>query len=582
MQKGPEERRIRKFPILKILAIVLPVFLAGLIAIFYWIRKGAGPLPFPQWNDEAVYYEQVKMWLLEGVSKGYWGFNGEHALLGTGGAWNPAILFPYVIWGKIFGWHYYSMPLANTFFLCAANAGFLFLTKADRKLTVRLIVLECLSGNLILYMNTGMSEVLRYGLALLLAGMLMRLYFSENKNSLIFQILTGIYLLFLMQVYIFFAFAVPIYIFGVFKNRKIWKKCVLSFLTMAVTAGGSYVLLHLISSNYNIFKTEKLFSALQQKNFAGAVVSFLWMAKVGIHDFLQCFLSSAGHGMFHWFVLFLTVLVLLPAVLLIRDRNRSGMRGRLEAEGKSGLSEKDKILLTLTVYSVFLFTGMYITVYSLEAFTFYRGMGIVVLFSLSALCLLDNRIIFRCILGCYALGLFFVPGNMADFNQERYLSETARTQWTELSREMGQTMKLETASDMIENQKAATDEEGEISAEGDAGTDADGSASLPDVSFRDALRWRNTVVMYTLEPRLICSIPAGFGENYMMYSDKIVDQAGYLVFSKQKEGAVRQDWLEQSFKKIYADHGSEINQYYYLQYQDSHYIIYKHKVGGID
>lgn len=576
---------IRKFPILKTLAIALPAFLAGLIALFYWLRKGAAPLPFPQWNDEAVYYEQVKMWLASGASKGYWGFNGGHALLGTGGAWNPAILFPYVVWGKIFGWHYYSMPLANVFFLCAVNAGFLFLTGAGRKLTVRLMLLECLSVHFLLYLNTGMSEVLRYGLALLLAGMLIRIYFAGETCSRKCKILTGVYLLFLMQVYIFFAFAVPVYIFGIFRKRKIREKCVLAFVSMSVTAGGSYILLHLISSNYNIFKTEKLFAALQQKNFAGALVSFCWMAKAGLHDLMQCLLSSVGHGMFHWFVLFLGMLMLFPAVLLIRERGRRAVQGRLEAGGKSSLTEKDRILLWITLYSILLFTGMYITVYSLEAFTFFRGMGIAVLFILAMLCLLDSGVIFRCVLAGYALGLLFFPGNMADFNQERYLTETQRQQWSELSAQMAQTIKLENASDMIELQKAVPQEEetyaGET-ADAEENKKADAGSTLKTRTAKDALRWRNTVVMYTLEPRLICSIPAGFGENYMMYSDRIEDRAGYLIFSRQKKSALRQDWLEQSFYSIYADHGAQINQNYYLQYQDDHYIIYKHKVGPVD
>lgn len=538
------KQNVNKMTLLKLLAIVLPVIMAGVIALFYWMRTGVIPFPMPQWNDEAVYYEQVKMWITVGVSKGYWGFQGNHAIIGTGGAWNPAILFPYVLWGKILGWHYFSIAFANVFFLCVANALFLFLVKEVK--VWRLILLEVLSGHIILYSNTNMSEVLRYALAIVLAGLLYRLFFKKEGTSLFYKIVLGVFLLLLMQVYIFFAFAVPIYLYGLMKRTIWWKKIIVSLVVTGITAGGSYYLLHLISSNYNIYKTETLLRAIQEKEIGTAIKTFLWMAKEGLMDLVSCFYTTSGHGMFRWFVPFVAVLAVAPILMLmhayIKDKNKATVEKAVLEKGiKCKGNLHDQILLCIVAYSIILYTGMYVTVYSLEAFTFYRGMGIVILFSLSILTLLHNRKQFVFFLLCYAVGLLFVPANMTDFNAERYVSSSVREEWDTLAAKLEKTITLDVSSD--------TEEERRIN---------------------------NTAVLYTMEPKLISAIPAGIGVDFMMYSDDIPEDAGYLIFSLQSEDDLRSDWLEQSFDEIYAVNSTEINENYFLQYKDDQYIIFKH------
>lgn len=552
-------RRVSGQNLLRMVAILLPVITAGLIAIFYGMTKGVAPLPMPQWNDEAAYYEQVKLWLTTGPSRGYWGFNGGHALLGTGGAWSPAILFPYCAFGLLFGWHTWSTALANVLFLCLANAAFLVLVKVQKQQTVFLLVLEAVSTHLLLYSNTIMSEVLRYALALVLAGLLYRLLFAQTLPTLRYRILTGLYLLVLAQIYIFFVFAVPIYICGLLRRRSRMRKILFSFAGLLLVSGASYGLLHLISSNYNIFKTEKLFTALTRHDFGGAVYSFLWMAWAGLHDLWQCMRSATGHGMFHWFVPFLAVMALLPLAVLLRDhiRSRAGQAKALQEDGtaqRNGtalprcLDHHDRKILAIVAYSILLYTGAYITVYSLEAFTFFRGMGIVVLFSLALLLMLHEKRPVILLLLCYAVGLIFVPANLHDFNTERYQSAQVRESWTQLADQLEEALPL---------------------------TDAAGTQTDP-----TAVRWSNTAVLYTMEPKLICAMPAGLGVNFMMYSDQIIDNAGYLVFSLQDEAALRSDWLEQSYAKIYAAHGTEIEENFFIQYQSADYIIYKHRSPG--
>lgn len=532
-------------PVLALFFILLPACMYGAVSLFYYCKTGNMPLPMPQWNDEAAYYELIKTWLGTGASKGYWGFSGGHAILGTGGAWSPAILFPYALWGMMFGWNYSSVAVANVVFLCIVNALVLLILKPDRAGIFRLLLLEVLSSHLWLYMNTIMSEVLRYGLGILLAAMLLRLLFEEEKNisKLFAYVIVPIYILITIQIYIFFAFAIPIYVFAIMKHKKWWKKVVVSFFSMAVVAGGSYYLLHLISSNYNIYKTEMLLETLQKKDVLGAIRTFLWMFKVGVLDLWNCFRSMTGYGMFHWFVAFLGIMVMVPLGALLLDC-WCGIKVKGEgATEKNSLKQidttnfwtKDRQICLTIAYSVAIFVFMYITVYSLEAFTFYRGVGIVVLFSLVFATQMMDRKWYVAGLMCYAIGMLYVPKNMPDFNVERYVTTETRKEWDDLAEKLGNAMVL-TAED---------------------------------------LRWENTAVLYTMEPKLICSIPAGFGVNFVMYSDEIVTDAGYLVFSLEEDENLRGDWLEQSYEAIYLQNQELLDNEYFIQYLDEDYVIYK-------
>lgn len=516
-----------------LVTIFLPAIMAGMIAFLYATKWDIHITTLPVWNDEAAYYAQVKMLLQHGFSAGYWGFNGGHALVGTGGAWSVAILLPYALFGKLFGWTYTSVSIANVAYLCIANALFLWLVKAKKEVCIRVAIVELFSLHLWLYMNTQMSEILRYAMAMVLAGMLYRLYFAE-KTSLLYKIVVGLYLLYLMQAYIFFAFAVMIYVYALLKDSKLnfWKKGAIGLGTMAVTSGISYYVLHLISSNYNIFKTEQLLGALKNRDILGAIKSFVWMAKVGLYDLYTCFMSKTGYGLFHYFVILIAFLCVVSLSTLIKNHK------------VNQTSSKDSIILGIILYTMILYTGMYITVYSLEAFTFFRGMGIPILFSLALICNADSYKKYATLAVCYMLAMFYLPANLKAFNEERYVLPEKVTEWNVLQNNFASAMTTPTSG------------EGED---------------------QDAQRWENTVILYTMEPRVIASLPAGFGQNYMMYQDELpTTRAGYLLFSL-KETGLRGDWLEQSYFDVYDKNRAEIEENYFIQYTDGSYVLYKHK-----
>lgn len=529
-----------------IVTAFLPAFMAGMVAFLYATKWDVHITTLPVWNDEAAYYAQVKMLLQHGFSDGYWGFNGGHALVGTGGAWSVAILLPYALFGKLFGWTYTSVSIANVLYLCIANALFLWLVKANKETCIRFAFAELFSLHLWLYMNTQMSEVLRYAMAIVLAGMLYRL-FAQEKSSLLFKVIVGLYLLYLMQAYIFFSFAVMIYVFALLKGKKVgfWKKGVIGLLVMAITAGGSYYVLHLISSNYNIFKTERLLNSLKQHDLFGAVKSFVWMAKVGLYDLYTCFASRTGYGLFHYFVLLVGLFCVVPVVLWVIRHQRNDLQADKGPQKEQIVGvERDKVILAIIAYTMILYTGMYITVYSIEAFTFFRGMGIPLMFSCMLLCCMDSYRKYLSLVLLYMLAMFYLPSNLKSFNEERYVLPEKVAEWDELQARFDATMSINENSEMVN---------------------------------RDAQRWDNTVILYTMEPRVIASLPAGFGQNYMMYQDDLpTTEAGYLLFSMKQTG-LRGDWLEQSYFEVYDKNRDEIEENYFIQYTDGDYVLYKHK-----
>lgn len=529
-----------------VVTVFLPAIMEGMVAFLYATKWDVHITTLPVWNDEAAYYAQVKMLLQHGFSEGYWGFNGGHALVGTGGAWSVAILLPYALFGKLFCWTYTSVSVANVVYLCVANALFLWLVRAKKETCIRFAFVELFSLHLWLYMNTQMSEVLRYAMVIVLAGMLYRL-FAEEKSSLLFKVIVGLYLLYMMQAYIFFSFATMIYVFALLKGKKIgfWKKGVIGLLVMAITADGSYYVLHLISSNYNIFKTERLLNSLKQHDLFGAVKSFVWMAKVGLYDLYACFVSKTGYGLFHYFVLVVGLFCVVPVVLLVIQHKRDHLETGEGTQKKLIVgSERDKVILAITAYTMILYTGMYITVYSLEAFTFFRGMGIPLLFSCVLLCCTDSYKKYLSLSLLYMLAMFYLPANLKSFNEERYVLPEKVQEWHELETRLTATM---------------------------------GLAGVDENKNHDAQRWANTVILYTMEPRVIASLPAGFGQNYMMYQDDLpTTEAGYLLFSMKQTG-LRGDWLEQSYFEVYDKNRDEIEENYFIQYTDGDYVLYKHK-----
>ena len=70
-------------------------------------------LPSSEWNDELFYFKQVEGIVNYGFPLGYFGFNESHALQLSFAAWSPVLVFPWILWGLVFGWNLLSPVICN-------------------------------------------------------------------------------------------------------------------------------------------------------------------------------------------------------------------------------------------------------------------------------------------------------------------------------------------------------------------------------------------------------------------------------------------------------------------------------------
>ena len=517
--KAGKGKRDVKETVLKVLFICTPLILSLIFMAIKWIAQGYAALPGIKWNDEAVYIKLIETYSHNFAPKGYWGFDGNHAILGTGSAWSPAILAPYYIPAIIFPVGYSFVYICNMVYITAANALFMVLAKPDRKNTLKLILAQVTSIVFILYLNTNMSEMFRYALSIVIAGLLYRMFF-DNCPKWLKYIVTPIVIVYSVQVYTFFAFCIPIYVFALLAKKKLWLRILISVLAMGIIATASYGLLHLISSNYNIGKTEALLDAVSHGHVFEAVKKFFGMMRDGARGLLDLrfYIKTNGVYIFH---VMIALLIIVSSVLSVFSK---------------GSSDKDRTIALISVYSVCMFFLMYMTLYTIVPDTFMRGTEIAIIFCIYLLMMTEDRYLAWTIILCNATGLLFLPVNLKNFQgTERYYRAETTAGWKELEDELKDVMVL---------------------------TDSDNP-------------WDNTVLMYTMEPKAILAMPEGAGVNFVLNNDYYGNDFGYMFIPKYTH--FREDWIEQDYSSLMIDHGLNVEYFYEPVYDKGGYIVYRKK-----
>ncbi len=531
-----------------LLMIVMPLILAGIVAIYHYLRNGGmSAVPGVMWNDEAAYYQLIKTYTEYLSPAGYWGFNGNHAILGTGGAWSPAIIWPYVIFAHIFPLSKGFVYFVNLFYITLANLIFYFCVKPDTKQSIKLALAQAGSAVFVLYLSVNMSEMFRYAIVIVLAGLLYQIYFKTSPK-IVKYVVAPLLIICATQVYIFFAFCVPIYVFGIMKQCKLWKKLVVSVVALGIEALGSYYLLHLISSNYNIHKTERLLNAVKSMDIGGAIRAFLGMVKQGAGDVFRLWTYVYTNPLIPFHVLFALVLVLaalgIVVVFILKKKkgkllsNNSNFEQE-KAEQNCGTVKmhpsKDVTIAIIVIYSIALFFGMYMTLYSIDPFTFMRGTYIVVIFAMYLMAMMGEKWLYNGLLALQAVSLFFLPVNMDYFMTGHYMSVEEYAEW-----------------DMLE----------------------DKIADVISVSETEN-PWDNTVAMYTMEPKAICAMPAGVGVNFIMEDGILPEEAEYLFFSKTPASEQNSGWIVRDYETFCSEFAERLETEYTAIYEDELYIIYR-------
>ena len=194
-------------------------------------------LPNSEWNDELFYFKQVEGIVHYGYPQGYFGFNESHALKLSFAAWSPVLVFPWVVWGLLFGWNLLSPILCNILLLTAAMVLFVCLVKPSWRQLGVLTLLFCLYTHFVRYMLSAMPEIICMSLLILFYAIAVNYLNREKTYKLVLLFLLGSVLT-LMRPYMLLFLLLPVY----FWVRKAGWKGLLGSLGVIAVVGAGYAM----------------------------------------------------------------------------------------------------------------------------------------------------------------------------------------------------------------------------------------------------------------------------------------------------------------------------------------------------
>lgn len=286
-----------------LLLALLPVFCCIAYCAAQGRRIGDVYLPMSEWNDELFYYKQVEGIVRYGYPLGYFGFNESHALKLSFAAWSPVLLFPWVVWGVLFGWNLMSPVLCNIFLMSLCCFLFVWLVRLSWKQLGILALLFCLYTPFVRYMLSGMPEVICFSLSILFYALSMNYLRQERGYKLVLLfLLSGV--MTLMRPYLLLFLLLPACLWI---RRSGWKGVVGSAAAAAVVVGAYACIKHYLGAEYfdPLFFTDWL-DAFRERGAAGGIrytlgklfymgKGFLGYVRAGIREGVAAGAFFAGH-----------------------------------------------------------------------------------------------------------------------------------------------------------------------------------------------------------------------------------------------------------------------------------------------
>lgn len=314
------------------LAALLPLLCCAAVCAAQGRSLSEVYLPASEWNDELFYYKQVEGILSHGYPQGYFGFNESHALKLSFAAWSPVLVWPWLLYGLIFGWNLMAPVYSNILFLTLALAAFVLLAKPDWRQLGLMTLLFCCFLPFVRYMLCGMPEIICFGMAIVYWGLLIDTVEREKaaKVALLF-LLGGI--MTLMRPYLILFLLAPAYLWI---RRRRAAGTVGSLAVLGVTAGGYALIKHYLGAEYftPLFKTEWLepfFQGHISGGLRGILAKIYYEGRTFLALTLQGMKSGLAEGAF--FAIFLAMLTLLVwqalADLRKKRRNKALLNGYL-------------------------------------------------------------------------------------------------------------------------------------------------------------------------------------------------------------------------------------------------------------
>lgn len=311
-----------------VLMAMLPLLCCLIRTIVEGESIGRVYLPSSEWNDELFYFKQVEGIVNYGFPQGYFGFNESHALQLSFAAWSPVLVFPWILWGLIFGWNLLSPVICNIVLLTITMFVFVWLVKPDWKQLGILSVLFSVFTLFVRYMLSGMPEVICFSMLILFYGFAMSYLKKESRAKLIAMFVISV-LLTLMRPYMLLFLGLACF-FWIRGNRKAgW---IGSAVVVAVT-GILYVLIkHYLGAEYftPLFYTDWITTFFTDGITAGLSNFFGTLHWKGLEFYRHC-VSGIRNGLASgaFFDGYLALLLILLAQIYA-DRKSLRMADKVE------------------------------------------------------------------------------------------------------------------------------------------------------------------------------------------------------------------------------------------------------------
>lgn len=274
-----EERCARLMKALLLALLPVACCVAYCAAQGHWI--GDVYLPNSEWNDELFYYKQVEGILSHGYPQGYFGFNESHALKLSFAAWSPVLVFPWVVWGLLFGWNLMAPVVCNIVVMSLCCFLYVWLVRPSWKQLGVTALLFGLYNNFARYMLSGMPEVLCFAMVILFYALAVN-YLRRKKDYKIIVLFLMACVMTLMRPYLALFLLLPSWFLirrGGSPLGK-WLGALGSLLILGATFGIYACVKHYLGAAYltPLFFTDWLEAFLEQGFLGGLrfTVEKLW------------------------------------------------------------------------------------------------------------------------------------------------------------------------------------------------------------------------------------------------------------------------------------------------------------------
>lgn len=335
-----------------LLLAALPVFCCLVYCAAQGFTIGQVYLPVSEWNDELFYYKQVEGIIHYGYPQGYFGFNESHALKLSFAAWSPVLVFPWIIWGLIFGWNLMSPIYCNIFLMALCCFLFVWLVRPAWKQLGVLALLFCLYTPFVRYMLSVMPEVICFSMLIIFYSLAVNYLRREKGYKLVLLFLLAATMT-LMRPYLALFLLFPAFLW-IRKSR--WKGAAGAFAVLTAVVGVYACIKHYLGAEYfaPLFFTDWASAFFEQGLWGGirfTLGKLFYMGRDFLNHMRQGFSTGLASGAF--FVCHLVCMMVLT-VQSVRDwyRLRKGA-WKLENEEK-----EMKIQFIIQAHLAFCFFSM--------------------------------------------------------------------------------------------------------------------------------------------------------------------------------------------------------------------------------